>query len=236
MSAAVAALKEGYPEVEYAARMYWSSDHLFTYGDKNLKSQGNEVDADFLRIFDFPAVHGSVGNMLSEPNAIVLTESLAKRLFGDENPVGKTVTLDNAEPYQVTGVLKDLPSYTDFDFSYLTSLASDETTYGNNWNTNTYYTFVTLQHGTDAVAFNKKIAELVRTNAPDQKWTSLFLYPISDIHLYSRFENGVPAGGKIEEVRLVVIIGLLILCIASINFVNLSTARSQKRAKEVGVR
>lgn len=232
---AAIALKEEYPEVEHAARIYWSSDRLLTYGDKSLKSNGNEVDPSFLPLFDFPLVSGSTTNALDGQRNIVLTEKLAKSLFGDADPLGKIVTLDNEDPYQVTAILQNLPNQTDFDFSYLIPLENTKT-YSTNWNTKTYYTYIRLRPGTDVEAFNKKIAPLVRKHASDLKYSSLFLYPIAKMHLYSRFENGIPVGGKIEEVRLVAGIGLLILCIACINFINLSTARSQKRAKEIGVR
>ncbi|MBD1423469.1 ABC transporter permease [Sphingobacterium chuzhouense] len=235
MGAPAKALKAGYPEVEHAARMYWSSDDLFTYGKQRIKSKGNEVDPDFLNIFDFPVVQGTAGRMLDEPNNIVLTESLAKKLFGNENPMDKIVIMGINEPYKVSGVIKDLPSYTDFDFTYLIPFTREKL-YGNDWNTNTYYTFVSLRHGTDVTVFNKKIQPLLQANAPENKWASIFLYPISKMHLYSHFKNGVPVGGKIEQVRLVGGIGLLILLIACINFMNLSTARSQKRSKEVAVR
>lgn len=232
---AAMALMEDYPEVEHAARMYWSTDRLLTYGNQSLKSAGNEVDPAFLQIFDFPAISGSPTHALDGQKNIVLTQQLARSLFGREDPLGKIVTLDNEEPYKVTAVLADLPSHTDFDFGYLIPLDNIET-YGNNWNTYTFYTYVRLRAGTDADAFNQKIGPVVRNHAPDLKSNSVFLYPMSRMHLYSRFENGFPVGGKIEEVRLVIGIGLLILCIACINFINLSTARSQKRAKEVDVR
>lgn len=237
-SAPVAAtLKQQYPEVKHAARMYWSSDRLFSYGEQNLKAKGNDVDADFLHIFDFPFLHGSANRALDDPNSIVLMESLAKSLFGKEDPLGKTITMDSNVPFKVTGVLRNLPSYTDFDFDFLIQLSPGrEKNYGTNWQTNTYYAFVKLREGSDVQAFNKKVEPLVRTNASDLKWSSVFLYPMSKMHLYDRFENGIPVGGQIEQVRLVVGIGLLILLIACINFMNLATARSQKRSKEVGVR
>ncbi|UIR55122.1 ABC transporter permease [Sphingobacterium sp. SRCM116780] len=228
------ALKDEFPEVEYTARMYWLTDRLFTYADKKLKSKGNEVDASFLQMFNFPLIKGTAQHILNDPKSIVLTVSLAKSLFGNEDPMDKTITLDNKESFKVTGVMQDLPSYTDFDFSYLIPLKADM--YGSNWNTNTFYTYVQLKAGTDVNAFNKKIANLVRKQTNDELKSSVFLYPIAKMHLYSQFEQGVAVGGKIEQVRLVAGIGLLILLIACINFINLSTARSQKRAKEVAVR
>lgn len=228
------ALKQKYPEVEYASRMYWSVDRLFTYGDKSLKSEGNEVDSDFLQIFNFPLIHGSQSTALESPNNIVLTESLSKRLFGDMNPLGEQVRLDNEELYNVTGVIEDLPGYTDFDFNYLIPLTeATAELYGS---ANTYFSFVKLKKSASVDDFNKKIEPLVRSINPEQKWGAIFLYPMSKMHLYNHFENGVPVGGLIDQVRLVAGIGLLILFIACINFVNLATARSQKRGKEVGVR
>lgn len=230
-------LKKNYPEVKYAARMYWSSNDLFTYGDKKLKAQGNEADADFISIFDFQFLRGSAQSALQSPQSIVLTATLAKKLFGDEDPMEKTVLMNNNAPYKVTGVLQDLPSNSDFDFTYLTPLSKETiANSGTNWNTNTYYTFVQLQPGTDLEAFNKKIEPLVRTGETSLTKSAIFLYPMSKMHLYTRFENGQPVGGKIEQIRLVAGLGIIILAIACINFMNLATARSQKRSKEVGLR
>lgn len=227
-------LKDNYPEVKDAARIYWPIERLLTYGDVRIKSIGNDVDSPFLSMFDFPLVAGNRKNLLSDENSIVLTESLAKKLFGKDNPINKVITVDEHELFKVTGVIKDLPSNTAFDFNYLVPLTKAGE-YSNTWSSNSYYTYVQLQSRASADIFNEKIANLLNKHTGDTK-TSLFLYPVSETHLYSRFENGRPVGGKIEEVRLVVFIGILILLIACINFMNLSTARSQKRAKEVGVR
>lgn len=227
-------LKEEYSEVEYAARYDWSGEELFRYKDKRIKSTGNKVDPDFVRIFDFGVIQSTTDKMLDNPNDIVLTESLAKSLFGDENPLGKTITMGEGELFTVTAVIQDLPEYTDFDFTFLIPLTSSAENEG--WRNMSYITYVSLKEHSNLEAFNKKIKPIVQQHQPILEWTSVFLYPISKTHLYSRFENGISAGGQIEQVRLVAGIGLLILLIACINFINLSTARSQKRAKEVGVR
>lgn len=236
MAAAAPALESQFPEVEHAARVLWTEDRLLTYGDKSFKEKGNEVDPGFLSIFDFPILKGQKNTMLDEPNSIVLTESLAKSLFGDENPLNKIITLKNAIPYKVTGVIEDLPSYTDFSFKYLIPIGTDRKKTLTTWNNNSLTTYLSLKPNTDVHAFNQKIKPLVTKNADYLKWTSIFLHPMSQAHLYSNFENGLATGGKIEKVRLIGGIGLLILLIACINFMNLSTARSQKRSKEVGVR
>lgn len=227
--------EQEYPEVASAARMYWSSDALLAFKDKSVKSQGNEVDPSFLNIFNFPVLQGAGADALAGTHHIVLTKSLAKSLFGNEYPIDKVIVLDNDQPYKVTAVLDDLPSYTDFNFSYLIPLSNTDT-YGTNWRTNTYYTFVRLKSGTNIQAFNEKIENLIAKNSKESANNQAFLFPMAKQYLYTRFEQGKAVGGKIDEVRLVAVIGILILAIAAFNFVNLSTARGQKRAKEVGVR
>ena len=231
---AAKALEQEYPEVKHAARIYWPIVRLLTYGDKQIKSTGNDVDPSFLEIFDFPLLSGNRKHTMDDENSIVLTESLARQLFGNEDPINKIITVDNKAPFKVTAVITDLPSNTDFDFNYLVPLTKAEL-YSNGWASNSYYTFVKLQAGVDVDSFNKKLRPLLPLHAPETN-NELFLYPMAKMHLYSRFENGIPVGGKIETVRLVGLIGLLVLFIACINFISLSTARGQKRAKEVGVR
>jgi len=228
-------LKNDFPDVRNTSRIYWSSERLFSYGDKSVKATGNDVDRSFLSMFDFPLIKGNRNRVLNDVSSIVLTESLAKDLFGNEDAMNKIIKVDNKNNYKVTGVLKDLPNNTEFNFSYLVSLEANENYYGNDWGTYTYYTYVQLQPGVSAEKFNEKIKGTITKYAP-QLGIRVFLYPVSKSHLYSRFENGKPAGGRIEAVHLLVIIALLILFIACINFMNLSTAQSQKRAKEVGVR
>jgi len=232
---AARALVEDYPEVEHAARVYWSTTRLISFDDKKIKSKGNEVDPDFIRMFDFKLLKGNGDQALQQTKNIILTESLAKSIFGDVDPLNKTIILDNKEPYQVSAVMQDLPNNTSFDFTYLIPLA-DASKYSPNWNTITFSSYVQLKAGTDIDAFNKKLVNIIEKKSNNELKGSLLLYPISKMHLYSKFEQGIPVGGKIDQVKLVAGIGLLILLIACINFINLSTARSQKRAKEVAIR
>ncbi|MBJ7879846.1 ABC transporter permease [Gelidibacter salicanalis] len=231
------ALENDFPEVENSARIYWSAERLFGVGDKSIKTKGNEVDGSFLRMFSFPLLQGNSDDALEGVNNIVITKTLAIKLFGDTDPINKEIKIDNETNYKVTGILKDLPSNTAFDFEYLISLKGNETKYSGSdaWGINTFYTYIQLKPNTLIVHFNEKIKNLVERKSDKYKW-EIFLYPVSQSHLYSRFENGKVAGGHIETVRLMAIIGGLILLIACINFMNLSTAQSQKRAKEVGVR
>lgn len=229
------ALIADYPEVERAARMYWSISKLLSFGDKKIKSKGNEVDPAFIQMFDFKLLKGNNNKALGETRNIILTESLAKSIFGEKDPLDQTIILDNKEPYKVSAIMQDLPGNTNFDFTYLIPLVNAEG-YSPNWNTIAFTTYIQLKKGTNVDAFNNKLIDIIKKKTNSELGGSLFLYPISKMHLYSKFEQGIPVGGKIDQVKLVTGIGLLILLIACINFINLSTARSQKRAKEVAIR
>ena len=231
-----ATLKQDYPDIINAARIYWSIDRLFNYGDQSLKAKGNDVDPAFLSMFTFPALKGSTSHALDDPSSMVITEHLAGKIFGKEDPINKQVRINNKSTFTITAVLKDLPNNTQFDFEYLVSLAANEKTYTDgSWSNNSYYTFVQLRPNVSAAEVDKKIANTILRHDPKAE-TAVFLHPLSKGRLYSRFENGKMVGGRIEIVHLLLLIGAIILLIACINFMNLSTAQSQKRAREVGVR
>ena len=228
------ALKDEYPQVKSAARVYWSINRLFNYGDKFIKAQGNDVDKPFLTMFTFPLLEGDAAHALDEINNIVITKTLAAKLFGNADPMGKLVKINNKHLYKVTGVLKDLPNNTEFNFEYLVQL--NDKFYGDNsWNTGNYYTYIQLQPNANIEKVNAEIKNIAIRHDPKSNG-QVFLYPLSKMHLYSRFDNGKPVGGRIEIVHLLLAIAGIILLIACINFMNLSTAQSQKRAREVGVR
>ena len=229
------ALKQEYPEVKNASRIYWSTDRLFNYGDKTIKAKGNDVDQPFLSMFSFPMLEGNAAHALDDPTGIVITHKLARLIFGDADPINKLVKVNNSDVFKITGVLQDLPANTEFNFEYLVSLHAKGNLADNSWNSNSYYTYVQLQPGVPLDKINNKIAHIVtQHNATDK--SEVFLYPFTQMHLYGNFENGKVSGGRITIVRLLLSIAGIILLIACINFMNLSTAQSQKRAKEVGVR
>jgi len=231
-------LKNDVPQIEAVSRCDWGGDYLFTVGDKSLKAHGNLVDPDFLSIFSFPLLQGDEKTVLNDPYSIVLTEKLAKKMFGHENPIGKVIKVENDENYKVTGVLKDLPNNTGFDFEHLMSYAH-QTMKGyidNDWTDVSIRTYVKLKPNTSLRAADEKIKNVIVQHSGGRAKTTEFLYPVSKMRLYSNFENGVQVGGLITRVKIFCIIAILILLIACINFMNLSTARSEKRAKEVGIR
>lgn len=232
------ALKQEYPEVEKATRVSWDQTYLFTIGEKKMNVTGASVDNDFLTMFGFPFLEGNANIALNNPSNIVITKELAKKLFGGDDAMGKTVQIDNKYNYTVSGVMKDLPNNTQFDFEYLVpwhfmSITNQD---DSSWGNNSTHNYVLLKPNTDITAFNKKIANVIIKHGEGGTTTQEFLYPVSKLHLYSNFENGIPAGGKIDTVKVFILIAVFILLIACINFMNMSTARSEKRAKEVGIR
>ncbi|MBC5775560.1 ABC transporter permease [Pontibacter sp. KCTC 32443] len=234
------ALKAEMPEVKEAARMNWSSTQLFAYGDKALKLTGRYVDPAFLKMFTFPLQHGSPAQALQQPNTMVITEEKAENLFGSADAaLNKIVKVNNQQSYRITGILKDIPENSSLQFDYLMpyqDLANDPMhEWTKLWGAYGIRTFVQLQPGTDVDAFNKKVEPIISKHNKEDD-SDVFVQAVADMYLYSDFRAGKVGGGRIENVRLFTIVALFILVIACINFMNLATARSAKRAKEVGVR
>ncbi|MFT4203130.1 MAG: ABC transporter permease [Chitinophagaceae bacterium] len=233
-------LKQDYPEVEDMTRYSYYS-FLFTVGEKKLYANGGFVDSGFLKMFDFPLAYGNATNALTSNNSIVLTEKLSKQLFGNANPVGKTVKIDSSDLFTVSAVLKDLPSNTTFNFDYLLPWNYREKLgwESPNWTNNFCMTYITLTPGTELNRFNNKIKNITIEHTKGSKLPSNYevnAYPFTKSYLYDKVENGKYVAGHGVMVRLFGVVAGIILLIACINFMNLSTARSEKRAKEVGVR
>jgi len=232
-------LEKDFPEVEQCVRVDWGSNFLFSIGEKRLTVQGRIVDSNFLQVFTFPLLKGNPATLLNDMHSIVLTEKLSEKLFGNEDAMGKVIKIDNKDNFTVTGILKDIPTNTRFDFEYLVPWSymrykgNDDA----NWGNNSTRTYVLLKPNASLASVNVKLKTFKpKYDKDDPKW-EMFIYPLSRWRLYSSFTNGVEdGGGLIQYVRLFGIIAAFILLIACINFMNLSTARSEKRAKEVGIR
>ncbi len=230
-------LVDEYVDVADMTRFYTRS-RLLTYEEQKINMATAFADPGFLTMFSFPLLQGDVHTALNDPYSIVLTQEAAKKLFGNDSPMGKTVVLNNKFPLIVTGVMANLPNNTKFDFETLSPyvLLKEAGGYDEDWGNYAGITYVELKPGATEASVNAVIKDVIRNHTnPDQK-TEPFLHPITKWNLYSKVENGQITGGLIDTLRLFTGVALLILLIACINFMNLSTARSTKRAKEVGVR
>jgi len=230
-------MKQDYPEVERASRVFWGETLLLSRGDKKLNIVGTMADPDFLTMFDFPLLRGDRATALIQPTQMVITERTAKTFFGNEDPIGKTIRLDNKYDYAVSAVLKDLPNNTRFDFEFILpwDYVRRQGATDSLWDKNSVQAFVMLKPHTELAAYNAKTKNIYKEHG-NPYFAESFLYPVSRLRLYSDFENGKAVGGRIDRVRIFIVIAVFILLIGCINFMNMSTARSEKRAKEVGIR
>lgn len=229
-------LKLDFPEIDDVVRINtrWFVTRTV---DKKVSSRALIADSTFLSMFSFPMIKGDPKTALNNSYSMVITEKMATKMFGNEPALNKVIAIDSNN-FTITGILKNLPSNTKFDFemilpwSYMVRTGQDDQDWGNN----SCHTFVQLKPNIDPDVFNKKVEDVTKRHSAGAEQQEIFLHHISNWHLYSRFENGKIAGGQIELVRMLAIIAGFILLIACINFMNLSTARSEKRAKEVGIR
>jgi len=230
-------MKQDYPEVERASRVFWGETLLLSRGDKKLNIVGTMADPDFLTMFDFPLLRGDRATALIQPTQMVITERTAKTFFGNEDPIGKTIRVDNKYDYAVSAVLKDLPNNTRFDFEFILpwDYVRRQGATDSLWDKNSVQAFVMLKPHTELAAYNAKTKNIYKEHG-NPYFAESFLYPVSRLRLYSDFENGKAVGGRIDRVRIFIVIAVFILLIGCINFMNMSTARSEKRAKEVGIR
>lgn len=236
-------LKTEIPEIERAATS-WSGEILLANGEQGINRVGRYAQPDFLEIFSLSFVEGDPNKALNRPDGIVLSQSTATALFGeDTQALNQVLKINDAHTFTVTGVVEDLPKNITFGFEWLLpferfQLGEDDMSWAQLYGNNFADTFVELAPNADMEAVDAKVRAFIPMKMKDSGSppNEAFLHAIKDWHLRSDFKDGKIVGGRITSVRLIAIIGLVILLIASINFMNLSTARSEKRANEVGVR
>jgi ABC-type antimicrobial peptide transport system permease subunit len=232
-------IKAKIPGVKYASHSTYPFRKLITYKKNAFKKQAVHADPSFLKILDYKFLKGNPNTVLRNTNSVVLTESLAKTLFGDEDPLNKELKLDNSEPLKVEGIIADVPANSSIQFEYLMSWSLYEKinpwVKKTGWGSNFCLTILQLENNGHFEQANGLMKDIVKRNN-DDAGEEAFLHPISKWHLYDNFSNGKSAGGRIDQVKIFTLLAGCILLIACINFMNLSTARSEKRAREVGVR
>jgi putative ABC transport system permease protein len=231
-------LKAEIPEIEHSATLNWRSQWTISVDDVNIKAYGYWVDADFFRMFTFPLLEGNPENMLIDWSSAVVSRNTAENFFGSvTNAIGKSIEWEHEESYVISGVFENPPDNSTLQFDILLPYQKykSQNTWLQNYDSNSPRTIVTLVEGADVKAVNRKIANFIKERKDDSNVT-LFLQPYKDRYLHSRFENGKLAGGRIDYVRLFSLIAIFVLIIACINYMNLSTARASRRAKEIGVR
>jgi len=230
-------LKAEFPEVELSARSTWENRDLLRYEENSFYAKGKLADSTLLKIFTFHWLAGDPNNPLPDPSSIVLNASLAQKLFGKENGLGKVIRFRNEVDMKVTGIFEDLPSNSTLQCEFVAPFVyfEKENSWLESWGNNGIMTYVKLRPGVDYLQFNEKIADYIKTKY-EESVVTLFLHPYKDLHLYSNFEDGKLNGGRITYVKAFTYVALFILIIACINFMNLTTARSTVRSREVAVR
>jgi putative ABC transport system permease protein len=234
------ALPKDMPGILSSARATWGQRNPLTKGEKSVNADGMMVDSSFFKMFGFEFIYGNASKPFEQLYSIVLNERMAMKMFNTTNVVGQTVKLNNDKEYVISAVYKTFPANTRFEkLDWLTNfdIFFSQNEWLKQWGNNGIQTFVTVAAGTDIKALNKKLDGFIRLKGNDEHLIARpVLLAANDWRLRSNFVNGVQSGGRIKQVNLFSTIAWIIMLLACINFMNLATARSEQRAREVGVR
>jgi len=225
--------------ISKAARFSYPEYKMLSHNQDNFKKIAVFADPDFLKMFDYKVLKGNPNTLLKNPDGIILSETLAKSFFGNEDPINKVIKLENDRSLKVEGVIQDRPKNSSLEMDYLLSWNLYETlnpwTKTAGWSSNFCVLAIQLQNNSFFEQANSQIHGLIKANEKGSNGEP-FLHPLSKWHLYEKFENGKNVGGRIDQLKIFFLLAFCILLIACVNFMNLSTAKSEKRAREVGVR
>ncbi|MFC2161533.1 ABC transporter permease [Acidobacteriota bacterium] len=238
------ALKNEFPEIEHTTRLFLADQVLIEFEEKQiLEDEVIYADPNFLTVFPFKLIEGDANHLLDTPNSMLLTSSAAEKYFGDKNPLGKIMLVNNEEVFTVKGVIEDVPFNSHFHFDFaLSFLALNEDNFGtwlNLWTGYTdLYTYAVLPQTLDITAFSKKSEDVITRHSGIKPGITrkIFYQPLKRIHLHSHLESEIEQNNSVSNLIILTSIAILILLIACINYMNLFIAQSTKRAKEVGMR
>ena len=229
--------------IKHVVMTNWGEGNMLQVGETRLNKYGLNASEDFFKVFTYEWLSGDPATALNELTSIVITESTAKALFNSTDALNKTIRIDNSDELKVTGVVKDSPKQSFLEYDYILPFSYYEKTNPwirnfakTSWDSNSFQMYVLLQDGASKDDVEKAVVNLIRDNNPKSPTAKLLLHPMSMWRLYSNWEEGVNTGGQIVYVRLFTAIAIFVLIIACINFMNLATARSESRAREVGIR
>jgi putative ABC transport system permease protein len=249
-------LKKDYPQIEQVVRLRENGSQLVRRTDKRENLKEDRVfyaDSTFFQVFSIPLLQGDPKSALAEPRSVVISERDAIKYFGNENPIGKPLLMDDEVMHTVTGVMQNIPAHSHMhDVNMLLSMSGLESSRENDWGSHNFNTYILFREGVDAGRFEKNFETILQKYT--SKWLQGFfgasleevrksgsylkytLLPLTDIHLHSDRTAEVNGNGNIQYVYIFAVVAAFLLAIACVNFMNLATARSSNRAKEVGVR
>jgi putative ABC transport system permease protein len=230
-------LRAEVPEVQFAAHASWENSFLISVGDKSILENGFYAESDFFKIFSFRLIEGDQENAMPDKSSVAISQRTAKKYFGGEDPINKTIRVDNHLDLKVTAVFEDVPENSSIkcDIVIPYKIHFDNNSWLSSWSSNGIKCYVKLFDEKSLTATNEKIKLIAKTHN-EKAVAEFWLQPFSRHRLYNVFKDGKEAGGRIEYVRIFSVVAVFVLLIACINFMNLATARAMNRAKEVGVR
>jgi putative ABC transport system permease protein len=236
------AIQKEIPEVAYSTRIFpnWGRKYLVQHEDKRTYEEGVvRIDSSFFDVFTFPFVKGDKKTATSNPNFIILTESTARRIFKNEDPIGKPLKIDigqNGTDFFVSGIVKDVPKNSHFTFDFLISIRSFQNPQlDSDWGFYNFYTYVRLHPEANPQSFKNKLQPVFKSHNPESR-IECYTQALTDIHLRSNLKWELSANGDYSYIRILAIIAISTILLATINYINLVTAQSARRAKEVGIR